>query len=149
MHESFMLRALKLAREAARMGETPVGCVIAKDGAVIAEGHNRREIDGDALAHAELIAISEACRALGSWRLDGCDLYVTLEPCPMCAGAVINSRVRHVIFGAYDAKAGSCGSVINLFDYRYNHTPLLTGGVLAEESAALLKEFFLKLRRKA
>ena len=149
MNESFMLRALELARKAAFMGETPVGCVIVGNGEVIAEGYNRRETDRNALAHAELIAISDACRKLGGWRLDGCSLYVTLEPCPMCAGAVINSRVRHVIFGARDPKAGSCGSVVNLFDYCYNHTPLLTEGILADESSALLREFFARLRKKA
>ncbi len=148
MREEYMRRALELAGQAADEGEAPVGCVIVREGAVIAEGYNRRETDKDALAHAELIAISKACRRLGSWRLDGCELYVTLEPCPMCAGAVINSRVSHVIFGAADPKAGSCGSVLNLFDHRYNHTPLLTGGVLAEEASALLRYFFLRLRGK-
>ena len=144
-----MRRALELAAEAAGAGETPVGCVVVMNGEVISEGFNRREMDGDALSHAELIAISGACRRLGNWRLEGCDLYATLEPCPMCAGAVINARLRHLIFGARDPKAGACGSIVNLFDYRFNHTPLLTEGVLAEESSMLLRKFFVKLREKA
>lgn len=143
-----MRLALKLAERAAGLGEVPVGCVILKDGAVIAEGYNRRETDRDAVAHAEITAIRQACRALGSWRLDGCDLYVTLEPCPMCAGAIINARIRRLVFGAPDPKAGSCGSLVNLFDYRYNHTPLLTGGVLERECSEILTYFFAALRDK-
>lgn len=146
--ERLMRRALELAREAAAVGEVPVGAVIVKDGAVIAEGKNRRETGKSALCHAELEAIGGACRALGGWRLWQCELYVTLEPCPMCAGAVINARIPRVVFGAYDPKAGSCGSVINLFNLPYNCKPEVTGGVLEEECAALLTGFFKNLRKK-
>ena len=125
----------------------PVGCVIADaDGKVIGRGRNRREENADATAHAEIEAIREAGEALGSWRLDGCTLYVTLEPCPMCAGAIINARVPMLVFGAADAVSGSCGSVIDLFFERYGHQPKVLGGVLGEESAALLRAFFSSLR---
>lgn len=146
--ELFMRRALALAREAAREGEVPVGAVIVKDGEVIAEGRNRRETGKNALCHAELEAIGQACRLLGGWRLWQCELFVTLEPCPMCAGAIINARIPRVVYGARDPKAGSCGSVINLFELPYNHSPELCAGVLAEECAALLTDFFKKLRNK-
>ena len=146
-HETYMRMALELAREAADAGEVPVGCVIADaDGKVIGRGRNRREENADATAHAEIEAIREAGEALGSWRLDGCTLYVTLEPCPMCAGAIINARVPMLVFGAADAVSGSCGSVIDLFFERYGHSPAVRGGVLAEESAALLRAFFGALR---
>lgn len=146
LHEQYMREALKLARLAGEQGEVPVGAVVVKNGRIIGEGYNLRERDKNALAHAEVVAIHRACEALGGWRLSGCDLYVTLEPCPMCAGAVINSRVRRVFFGARDDRAGSCGSLVNLFELPYNHRPEYEGGVLAEECGALLKEFFDRLR---
>lgn len=141
-----MFRALELAREAAAEGEVPVGAVVVKDGEVIACGRNRRETGKNALCHAELEAIGNACRALGGWRLWQCELFVTLEPCPMCAGAAINARIPRVVFGARDPKAGSCGSVVDLFSLPYNHHPEVTGGVLETECAALLKDFFRSLR---
>ncbi len=138
--------ALELATRAAELGEAPVGCVIVRDGEIIGRGYNVREMDGTALGHAELIAIEEACRAVGGWRLCGCELYVTLEPCPMCAGACINSRIDRVIYGADDKKAGSVGSVTDLFELPYNHKPEVTRGVLSEECAEVLTSFFSKLR---
>ena len=143
-----MREAIALAEKAAELGEAPVGCVIVLDGEIIGRGYNLRESSGNPLTHAEIIAINEACRYVESFRLIGCELYVTLEPCPMCAGACINSRVERVIFGAYDPKAGSCGSVVNLFDLPYNHKPALCGGVLEEECASLLSRFFLSLRER-
>ena len=144
-----MRMALELAEEAAAAGEVPVGCVIADEsGRVIGRGRNRREEAISALAHAEIEAIAEACRALGGWRLEGCTLYVTLEPCPMCAGAVINARVPTVVFGAREALSGSCGSVVDLFSERYGHHPAVYGGVLEDECAALLRRFFERLREK-
>lgn len=143
-----MRRALELAREAAQEGEVPVGAVVVCEGKIISEGRNRREKDKNALCHAELEAIDGACRALGGWRLWKCQLYVTLEPCPMCAGAIINARIPQVIYGASDPKAGSCGSVVDLFALPYNHRPQVTAGFLEEEAAALLREFFQKLREK-
>ena len=141
--EHYMSLALELAREAAEHGEVPVGCVITdRDGRVIGRGRNRREESGDATAHAEVEAIREACAAVGDWRLEGCAMYVTLEPCPMCAGAIINSRIPTLAFGARDALTGSCGSVIDLFSESYGHRPAVFAGVLAEECAGLLKEFF-------
>lgn len=145
--KEFMQRALELAKEAADEGEVPVGAVVVKDGEIIAEGRNRREGARNALAHAEMEALNNACAALGGWRLSGCTLYVTLEPCPMCAGAIINARVDRVVYGADDPKAGSCGSMTNLFGLPYNHSPLLERGILGEDCAAVLKEFFQKLRK--
>ena len=145
--EAYMSLALELAREAAAEGEVPVGCVIAgPDGAVIGRGRNRREETGDATAHAELEAIRQACAALGDWRLSGCTLYVTLEPCPMCTGAIINARIPELIFGAREENTGSCGSVIDLFSENYGHRPRVFTGLLAEESRELLREFFLERR---
>ena len=145
--EHYMRLALELAREAARMGEVPVGCVITDpDGNVIGTGRNRREETHRADAHAEIEAIGMACKALGTWRLSGCTLYVTLEPCPMCAGAIINARIPTVVYGAKEANFGSCGSVINLFEERYGHHPAVYGGVCGEESAKLLSDFFSGLR---
>ena len=144
--EQFMAQALALAEEAGRDGEIPVGCVIVRDGAVIATGRNRRERLGDATAHAEMEAIRGACAALRGWRLLDCDLYVTLEPCPMCAGAIINARLRSVYFGADNPKAGCCGGVIALFLERFNHRPRVYGGVLGERCAAVLRRFFRDLR---
>ena len=143
-----MRQALELAKEAAAEGEVPVGAVLVRDGRVVGVGRNRRELDRSALAHAEIEAIDMACRKLGGWRLFGSTLYVTLEPCPMCAGAIINARIDRVVYGAADPKAGSCGSVVNLFELPYNHKPLLEGGLLGDECAALLTDFFRGLRRR-
>ena len=145
-HEYFMAEALALAREAIADGDVPVGCVIVKDGQIIGRGRNRRERDGDATAHAEIEAIRAACAYLGSWRLHGCTLYVTLEPCPMCAGAIINARVEEIRYGAREEKSGCCGSVLNLFEERFNHRPRIYQGPLEGECEAVLQEFFLKLR---
>ena len=142
----FMEQALSLAEESAAEGEVPVGCVIVRGEEIVGRGRNRRETAKTALGHAEIEAIGEACRNLGGWRLWECTLYVTLEPCPMCAGAIINARIRRVVYGASDRKAGCCGSVTDLFREKFNHHPEITGGVLAEESAALLTGFFKALR---
>ena len=142
----YMKEALTLAREAAAQGEVPVGCVIVRGEKIIGRGRNRREEDRNALCHAEMEAIEEACRNLGGWRLWDCTLYVTLEPCPMCAGAIINARIPRVVFGARDNKAGSCGSVCDLFSMAYNHHPKAVPGVLEEECAGLLRDFFRDLR---
>ena len=142
----YMRQAMKLAALSAEEGEVPVGAVVVRDGAVIAEGRNRREKGKNALYHAEIEAIDNACKALGGWRLPRCVLYVTLEPCPMCAGAIINARIEKVYFGAYDKKAGSVASVIDLFSLPYNHKPETEGGVLEEECAAQLSAFFQSLR---
>lgn len=144
-----MRRALALAAEAAAEGEVPVGCVIARAGEIIAEGRNRREADKNALAHAEIIAIDAACRHLGGWRLTGCTLYVTLEPCPMCAGAIVNARLPRVVFAASDARAGAMGSLININSYPLNHHAAVERGLMEEEARGLLREFFLARRRKA
>ena len=144
--EEWMDRALELAREAAAEGEVPVGAVVVHEGRIIGTGRNRRETDKNALAHAELEAIREACRSRGGWRLFDCDLYVTLEPCPMCAGAIINARLRRVCYGTADPKAGSLGSVIDLTALPYNHRPIVEGGLLREECAARLTAFFRSLR---
>ena len=141
-----MKYAIGRAKTAAKYGETPVGAVIVKDGRVISGGRNRRETGKNALYHAEISAINSACRALGGWRLHECDLYVTLEPCPMCAGAIINSRIKNVYFGAYDKKAGSFGSVVNLAELGYNHKPYVEGGILEKECSEILSEFFKQLR---
>ncbi|SDZ67109.1 tRNA(adenine34) deaminase [Evansella caseinilytica] len=147
--ENFMKEAIREAEKALEMKEVPIGAVIVKDGEIIARGHNLREHDQQAAAHAELIAIQEACRKLGSWRLDECTLYVTLEPCPMCAGAIVQSRLKRVVFAASDPKAGCCGSIMNLLDEpRFNHRVPLTSGVLENECAGLLKDFFKQLREK-
>ena len=146
-HEEYMLRALELARACTADGDVPVGCVVVSpDGQIIGEGRNRREADGLATAHAEVEAINMACQTTGSWRLSGCTLYVTLEPCPMCAGAIINARIAEVRYGAREDKSGCCGSVLNLFEERFNHKPRIYGGLLAAESRALLDEFFSSLR---
>ena len=145
-HRDYMARALELGRQAMEEGEVPVGCVIVKDGVVVGEGRNRRETARTALGHAEIEAIHQACATLGGWRLTGCTLYVTLEPCPMCAGAIVNARIPALYYGAKDDKAGCCGSVLNLFEERFNHHPRIYGGLLEEECAALLQEFFRRLR---
>ena len=145
--ETYMTRALELARKALETGDVPVGCVVAdRDGTVIGEGWNRREANGDALAHAEVEAIRAACARRGGWNLHGCSLYVTLEPCPMCAGAIVNARIDRVYYGAKDDKAGCCGSVLNLFMEGFNHRPRVYGGILKEPCAALLRRFFEGLR---
>ena len=146
-HEQYMRLALDLAREAAADGEAPIGCLITdSDGAIIGRGRNRRERDKNAVAHAEIEAIAGACKALGDWRLSGCSLYVTLEPCPMCAGAAIMSRMDKVFFGARDELTGSCGSVINLFMEPYCNSTQITGGILEEECSGLLSAFFKTIR---
>ena len=147
MDEYYMEKALRLAVEAADAGEVPVGCIIVDShGNIIGEGRNRRQETGLATAHAEIEAIESACRSRGDWRLEDCCMYVTLEPCPMCAGAVINARVGKLVYGAKEENSGSCGSVINLFMERYGYSPKIMGGVMAKECAALLKEFFGSLR---
>ena len=145
--EKYMKAALKLAHRAAEEGEVPVGAVVVCDGKIVGRGRNRRETKKNALHHAEIEAIEKACKKLGGWRLHRCDLYVTLEPCPMCAGAIINARIKRVVYGASDRKAGCCGSILDLFREPFNHHPEVTGGILAEESAALLSSFFKKLRK--
>ena len=146
--EKFMKAALKLARKAAEEGEVPVGCVVVCDGKIVGRGRNRRETKKTALGHAELEAIVKACRKLGGWRLHKCDLYVTLEPCPMCTGAIINARIRTVYYGAPDPKAGSCGTLVNLFELPYNHQPAVVGGLLEDECAGALRDFFRGLRER-
>ena len=142
----FMDAALALAREAAAEGEVPVGCVIVRDGQIVGRGRNRRETEKTALGHGEIEAIADACRNLGGWRLWDCTLYVTLEPCPMCAGAIINARIPRVVYGASDAKCGACGSVCNLFSMAFNHHPQVESGVREAEAAELLQAFFSNLR---
>ncbi len=144
---TYMEEALRLAREAANDGEVPVGCVIVRDGQIVGRGRNRRETDKTALGHGELEAIADACRNLGGWRLWDCTLYVTLEPCPMCAGAIINARIPRVVFGASDSKCGACGSVCDLFAMEFNHHPVVEKGVLEQEASALLQEFFRTMRQ--
>jgi tRNA(adenine34) deaminase len=146
-HEVYMKKALELAREAALEGEVPVGCVIVRNGEIVATGRNRRETAKTALGHAEIEAIGAACEKLGGWRLWDCTLYVTLEPCPMCAGAIVNARIPTVVFGASDDKCGACGSVCNLFAMDFNHHPQVVSGVCQEEAAALLSDFFKDLRQ--
>ena len=147
MREIFMRQALALAREAAAAGEVPVGCVVVRDGTVVGRGRNRREETRSAASHAEMEAIAQANEALGSWRLDGCELYVTLEPCPMCAGAILNARISRVWFGARDRCFGACGGVSNLFMEDYPHPPALVGGVLEAECREVLSAFFAGLRK--
>lgn len=146
----YMLRALELAEEAAALGEVPVGAVVVRrdTGEIVGEGMNRRECDKNPLAHAEILAIEAAAKKLFGWRLSGCDLYVTLEPCPMCAGAIINARIQTVYFGAYDKKAGSVYSVQEMFLLPYNHRPEVFGGVMQAECAGVLSRFFEGLRTK-
>ena len=146
--EQLMQAALEEARAAAALGEVPVGAVVAKDGEIIARAHNLRESGKNAIYHAELLAIDAACKALGGWRLWQCELFVTLEPCPMCAGAILNARVSRVYFGARDREMGACGGVMNLFMEDFPHPPALVGGVLEEECARVLRDFFRGLRKK-
>ncbi len=142
----FMERALKLAHDAAAEGEVPVGCVIVRNGIIVAEGRNRREETQNALHHAEILAIDNACFAMRNRRLNGCTMYVTLEPCPMCAGAILNAGIDEVVFGATDTNMGACGGVINIFEEAFGFKPRLYGGFMAEECAQVLKDFFAKLR---
>lgn len=144
----FMEEALKLAEEAAAEGEVPVGCIITLGDRIVGRGRNRRETGKNALAHAEIEAIDEACRTLGGWRLWQCTLYVTLEPCPMCAGAILNARIPRVVYGASDPKAGSCGSVTDLFAMSFNHHPETLPGLMEEQCAESLRRFFRSLRQK-
>lgn len=148
--DKYMSRALELAKEAFDEGEVPVGAVVVKKttGEIVGEGRNMREKAKNALAHAEIMAIDQACRTLGGWRLPECAIYVTLEPCPMCCGAIINSRIDNVIFGAYDVKSGSAVSVQKMFELPYNYRPEITGGVMEEECSAILSDFFRQLRQK-
>ena len=145
-HRELMTRAIELAKQAASEGEVPVGAVIARNGEIIAEGRNMREKGKNALYHAEIIAIDNACKALHRWRLEDCTLYVTLEPCPMCAGAIINARINKVIYGAKDEKQGAVSSVISMFDLDFNHRPKVVASVLENECSKLLSDFFKSLR---
>ena len=145
-HEDYMRQALALAREAAAAGEVPVGCVIVRDGVVVGRGRNRREELQRTSSHAEMEAIAQANETLGGWRLDGCTLYVTLEPCPMCAGAIINARIPRVCYGARDEAMGACGGVLNLFMEQFPFRPALVGGILADDGRAGLTDFFRTLR---
>ena len=144
--QELMDAALREARIAADLGEVPVGAVVARRGEIVSAAHNTRETGRNALHHAELLAIDAACKALGGWRLWECELFVTLEPCPMCAGAIVNSRIKRVVYGAPDPKAGCCGSVTDLFALPFNHHPVVEQGLGAEEASALLAEFFNRLR---
>ena len=147
VHEAFMREALEEAEQAAAVGEVPVGAVVVRAGQVIARAHNRREMDADPTAHAEVLALRDAAEQLGQWRLEGCTLYVTLEPCFMCAGAIVNSRVETLVFGAMDPKAGAVGSLANVpADARLNHRPEIVGEVLAEPCGQILKDFFAARR---
>ncbi len=148
MNKDFMYEALRLAKEATENGEVPVGAVVTIGNKIVGRGRNRREKERNALCHAEIEAINEACKRLGGWRLWECDMYVTLEPCPMCAGAIINARLKNVYFGAYDKKNGACGSVTNLFESNFSYTPKYTGGFMEEECARPLSDFFEGLREK-
>lgn len=147
-HEYFMKKALFQAKKSAQKGEVPVGAVIVLDGKIIARGRNKREITKNALSHAEIEAINKACKKLKGWRLFECDMYVTLEPCPMCVGAIINSRIKNLYIGAMDKKGGAVCSVINLFEYPFNHKPKVEIGILKEECGNILSEFFKELREK-
>lgn len=146
-YDQYIKAAIDAAENTKVSDDVPIGAVIVKDGEIIARGYNKREADGDATAHAEIVAIREACEKLGGWHLDGCEIYVTLEPCPMCMGAIVNSRIKKVVFGAKDAKAGACGSVFNFNSYPLNHKPEIVSGVMENESRELLSDFFAKKRR--
>ncbi len=146
--EKFMCLAIEQAKRAYEIQEVPIGAVVIKDGDVVGVGYNRRETGKNALYHAELMAIDDACRKLNGWRLWQCEMYVTLEPCPMCAGAIINSRLKRIVYGCEDCKAGSVKSVIKLFELPYNHKPECIGGVLSNECSGLLSDFFRELRER-
>ena len=143
-----MEKALVLARKAFELGEVPVGAVIVRDGEIVGEGYNLREREGSVIAHAEVIAIEQACKRLGTWRLSGCTLYVTMEPCPMCAGALVNSRIDRVVYGCKDAAAGCLGSVIDFNSYPFNHSFETASGICSRECTELLQEFFRQKRKK-
>ena len=143
-----MKAALKEAVKAYQLGEVPVGAVIVYNNKIIARGHNTRELSQSVLGHAEINAIKKASKKIGSWRLEDCDIYVTLEPCSMCSGAIIQSRIKNLYFGAYDLKTGACGSVLNLFDYPFNHKVNVYGGIMEEECSRIIKDFFKELRQK-
>ena len=145
-HEKYMKEALKLAKKAYTLGEVPIGCVIVYEDKIIGRGYNRRKTDKNTLSHAEITAINKASKKMGDWRLEGCTLYVTLEPCAMCAGAILSARIPRVVYGASDQKFGACKSVCSLFDMNFNHHPQVVSGVMEEESAALLRSFFQNLR---
>lgn len=147
MDKKFMLRAIELSKIAFAKGEVPVGAVIVKDGKIIGEGYNMREEKQNALSHAETEAINNACKTIGSWRLEDCEMYVTLEPCPMCTGAIINSRIKTVIFGAFDKNAGCMDSVINLCDYPFNHKVEIYAGIMEDECKKILTSFFAQMRK--
>ena len=148
--EAYMQIALELARQAYEINEVPVGAIVVKKstGKIIGKGYNRREIDKNTLAHAEIAAIKQAAETLGGWRLLDCDIYVTLEPCPMCCGAIINSRIERVIFGAFDSKSGSVESIINMFDLPFNHKPKIVSGIMQKECSEILSDFFTELRKR-
>ena len=146
-YEEYIKAAIDVSDNTKASDDVPIGAVIVKGGEIIATGYNKREATGDATAHAEIVAIREACEKLGGWHLDGCEIYVTLEPCPMCMGAIVNSRIKKVVFGAKDAKAGACGSVFNFNSYPLNHKPEIVSGVMENESRELLSEFFAKKRK--
>ena len=148
MNIQFMEEALKLAQIAFDEGEVPVGAVIVKDGEIIATGRNRREKSKNALSHAEIEAINNACNTLGGWRLWQCEIYVSLEPCPMCSGAIVNARIPNVYFGAYDKNFGCCGSTINILELQNSFRPNFQGGIMEEECSKLITDFFKKLRQK-
>ena len=149
MNEKFMVEAIKEAKKAELIDEVPIGCVIVKDDKIIARGHNLRESKQRSTAHAEIIAIEKACRKLKSWRLEGCSLYVTLEPCPMCSGAILQSRIEHVVYGAKDPKGGCMESCMNMYEVKgFNHYPEVIGGVLEDECGSLLKTFFKRKREE-
>lgn len=144
-----MKEALKEAKKAYAIEEIPVGCVIVKDGKVIARGYNKRESMQDVTLHAEIIAIKKACKKLGSWRLEDCDMYITLEPCPMCSGAIIQSRIKNLYIGAYDPKTGAAGSVLDLFSYPFNHKVNVYKEIMMEDCSKIIKDFFKELRKKS
>ena len=146
-YNDYMKLAIDAAKNTQESQDVPIGAVIVKDGEVIATGYNEREANGDSTAHAEIQAIRKACQTLGGWHLDSCELYVTLEPCPMCMGAIVNSRIKRVVFGAKDPKAGACGSVFNFNDYPLNHKPEIISGVMEEEGRKLLSDFFAERRK--
>lgn len=148
-HEKYMKEALREAKKAEQLGEVPIGAVVVKDGQIVGRGYNRRELDNDPTAHAEMIAIREASERLGSWRLNDCELYVTLEPCPMCAGAIVQARIDTVVYGTEDPKAGAAGTLLNLLqDERFNHQTNMISGVMKEECSTILTSFFRVLRQR-
>ena len=148
MINKYMNEALKEAKKAYLKNEVPVGAIVVYDGKIIGRGHNVRECKESVLGHAELVAISKASKKIGSWKLENCDIYVTLEPCPMCSGAIIQSRIKNLYFGAYDPKTGAAGGVLNLYDYAFNHKVNVTGGIMEVECSTIIKDFFKELRKK-